>query len=924
MNRVFYIVCFFVMHTVLSLEGQTDTVGVDASQLVDSTIAQQDGVERSDTTRINDATTGARYKPRFTISPDAIPVKVQYGSVDSTRFRIQDKSIELWGDAYLKYQSYDLKAGYIRIDFENKEAIARDIIDSSGLSRLEPVFTDGSNNVRSKNLRFNFDTKKAFSRSARFQEGGFYIYGDKTKFVPGSEATDPDSMTIAEKVEDMIFQEDCRITTCNHDHPHFHIQTRRIKIIKDKLAVIGFSQLKIANIPTPIFLPFGLFPLVNGESSGLIFPRSYEYEDELGFGLRGIGYYFPINNKMNLTVLGDIYTRGTHRINVSTNFKKRYKYSGNAMVEYANNIAENNEGKIESQKSYQLRVRLDQDRKAHPYRSFGGNIHIETRQHSQRNYNDFDSKYNNILRSGLTYSNSMPWSPFSFSLGLSHTQNIATNDFRVTLPDMSLNMRRIHPFQNKERISAKEPWYDKIWVGYKSDFKNNLATKDTLLFTEEALDAMTIGLNQRGQAGANFKILKYVDVSPSVTYDNILFSKKNNRFLDLENPVVDTSETTINAVGDTLYLLDTSYVVKDNFKWGIYDYHRFDARISASTKIFGMLPFGNGWLRAIRHTMTPNVSLSYTSPTDQYYDVVYDSPYEDDRKEIRYNPYQGSGYSFNAAEEQLGINYSLGNVFEGKHRGKDGEKDKKFYIFQRLNFSGSYNFAADSLKWRPLSFNGNTDLIKGVSSLRINGRFGFYERQDGRYINRTVWDRKNLPFQFEYTDITLSTSFSVRQIQELFSSKKQDRTSSKKNSVRKRQIEENKSLRKKRYSHPSLMEYIENFRVRHSYRLRYELLEDGRDSLFTANHYIELSTNGQIPLTKNWRLSIDNLSYDIKRRRVVYPSFGLSRDLHCWEMDFRWQPSSAVYSFFIGVKSSNLSFIKYNHGQRNVPSLLGR
>lgn len=859
------------------------------------------------------------YLPTYTISKDVFPTAVTYGGRDSSDVHVEDRYVDLHGNAYVEYDGIRLEAGHIHLDFKHKEAYARGSVDSTGQMTHYPLFNYENQDITSEELRYNFDTHKAIGKEARLKQGEFFIIGGKTKFISAQKEPKQDSVLTMAKdanLEDLIYQKNALISTCDHHHPHYAIRTRKIKIIPNKIAVLGVSQLVIAGVPTPLILPFGLFPLVEGQSSGLIFPSTYDYDVELGFGLRNIGYYFPINDYMDLTLTGDIYTRGTHRINLSSNFKKRYRYNGSVGLEYANNLRENVQtAKVESSKSYALKLLINQDPKAHPYYRFVGNINISTNNHAQKNYNDYNSQYNNILRSGVTFSNSMPWSPFNYSIGMSHNQNSNTRDFNITLPTMQLNMTTVFPFKSKKRI-GDERWYEKISVGYRAELKNSLSTKDTLLFKKETLEKISTGMRHNMDTRANFKLFKYIDFQPSISFAQAVESKNLNKYL---NPVpeLDTTGTQLTQEGDTLYTVEKRYSVEEAYDFGFYHHHQFDAGASLSTQLFATRKMSRGWLRGIRHTMKPSVRLSYSSPTKGYERSYYTSLNTEGLDPITYNPF--TIYRPSLSEERLGVDFAISNILEGKYWSRKDEKAKKFPIFRQLNVSTRYNFAADSLKWSPIRYSGNTELIKGFSRLNISGSFNIYKRNNGRLVNQSVWDAQNRPFEFDNFSLTLTNGFTINSLVKKLQGggKKTSNTS-----TTIRRPEASSSRPDHGMAPEGILDFVGNLSLNHTYRMQVSRMEDGRDTLVTNAHYI--GVRGQIPLTKKWSLNVDNLSFDLKDGKVVYPSFSLNRDLHCWNMSFSWQPRNRVYSFFIGVKSQNLSFLKYNYGQRNANVLTGR
>ena len=896
-----YIVLFFLMCLSTFVRGQKIDSSFLKNEVVDTTLLnidtipfeilidtlQGDNVTQDSTSSVPKESQGVK------ISNDGLDDIIDYGSTDSSFIDLKENQIHLFGQAFVKYKKFDLKAGYIIFDFDDNEASAFRLENSNGVLEQKPDFTDGTNKFRSNGLRFNFKSNKGLIYDAVSTEGEFTIHGSKTKFV----SKDADSTS----VDDQIYNQNALITTCDADHPHYGIRAKRLKVIPNKLAIIGLSQLEIMGIPTPVILPFGFFPLTNGRSSGLIFPSDYEYNENLGLGFREIGYYFPINDYFDLRVTGDIYTRGTHRINVRTNYKKRYKYTGNIQLSYANNLGESStDGSRTSNKAFSLKVTHNQDQKAHPYRNIGGTVNISTNRYDQTNSTSYENVVNNKIRSNFFYKHSMPGTPFSFSTSFTHNQDNKTRKVNITLPDASLRMNTIYPFKSKK--GGKEGWYEKINVSYNAKFKNYLSATDTTLFTNEALENLQTGLSHKATTGASFNVLKYFNVTTNADFEQFVFTRTQQMKLD-SALIIDTIGYDVDQLGDSLAILDTTYgMINEFYDNGLASLEKFGMRVNISTQLFATKRFSKGWLRGLRHTMKPSIGFSYRPDTKNKYEeeVLISSDPDDEDQFLSYNPYTGGAFTTSLNSKQMALTYKITNLFEGKYFSKADSTEKKFKLLNRLDIDGSYNFAADSIKFSPLNIRGNTSFFKGITSINFSARYNFYKKdKNGRPINKTVWSQNKKPVEFDNFNLTVTNGFSFAQIRDLFSSKKtKDSPQSKKGG-----------------GNESLGDWIDNFRFNHSLNYQIKRENDGRDTSFISSHSIRVS--GKIQLTDSWNLSVNNISYDLVNKAFVYPQFSLNRDLHCWTMQFSWTPSLEVYSFFIGVKSNSLSFLKYNYGQRN-------
>lgn len=853
----------------------------------------------------------------YKLSKDSLEAEVIYGAKDSSYTDLTNNIVHLYGDAFLEYTNFKVKAGYIVVKFDENIVEAFAVKDSKGIVREKPVFTDGDNNFTYQEMRYNFKSRKGIVKEAKSKEGEFNLLGARTKIV----LKGTDSLSL----DDIVYNKDAIITTCDHDHPHYGIRAGRLKFVPGKVAVMSLAQLEIGGVPTPVVLPFGFFPLVKGKSSGLIFPANYEFNEQFGLGFREIGYYIPVSQYLDLRITGDIYTRGTHALRVNTTYRKRYGYSGNFRFGYTNNILDdlNTGGKI-SNKSFNIALTHNQDGKAHPFRRMGGSINLQTNRYDQRTFENPTATFTNTISSNFAFSHDMPGTPFSFNAEFRHSQNTQTRLVDITLPNMSLRMNTINPFRRKN--ATRERWTDNIAVSYNSEFRNYVQTTDTTLFTMETLRNFQTGMSHRANVSTNLRIFKYINVSPNVNYEEFWLLKKFEENFD-PTPIIKTDTIT---TGDGIILVrDTTFgSTSRNFVSDFNALRRFNTGISLNTQIFGTKKFSKGWLRGVRHVIKPAVNFNYSPATSDRYRALVDT---DSRPEFNrervYNPFQGGPFgTLFGNDEQMAMNFNILNVFEAKYYSKKDSTEKIIRLFDNINMTGGYNFAADSFHWNDIRITGNTRILKGLTNFNFSMAYTPYVHVNNRRLNQTVWEAKGRFLEFRDFNGQFSTGFTFRQLREFISGGPKDaappaqgvRTGGPGTAdiASNEQPGQGTAVPKEKLI--SLADWFENFYISHAYNFQVRNV-NGVDTFIVTSHSINL--NGSIPLTKNWNLNIGSIAYDFQRKELLYPYFVFSRDLHCWQMSFTWAPTNGVYSFFIGVKSTALSFLQYDYGQRNAQNL---
>ncbi|MBV6441893.1 MAG: hypothetical protein EPGJADBJ_03586 [Saprospiraceae bacterium] len=846
------------------------------------------------------------------ISDEGLDEEVEYGAQDSMWFDVQNKQVHLYGNASVKYTSLTIKAGYILLDWDKSEISAAPLADSTGRLAGYPDFQDGQQNFTAERLRYNFKSRKGVIYEARTKQEDLYVLGQKAKFIGAGDTGDT-----TQRSRNTIYNQDAIITSCDHPDPHFGIRTKKLKVIPDKLVVTGLSLLEVGGVPMPLVLPFGFFPITKTRKAGLIIPRDFEFADAEGFGLRDFGWYQPISDHMDLSVLFLAYTSGSWGVTASSRYNKRYAYNGNFLMSFNNRVREDNFANKISAKSFRVTWTHNQDAKAHPTKRFGGSVNIETNRDQNRNFNDYQSVYRNTLTSNLTYSQSFPGKPFQLAASLNHSQNTQTRVMDITLPNVNFTMQRIFPLKRKEAV-GKERWYEKISLTYASKFQNKFSTVDTLLFTRKTLEGARLGMQHTASTDFTFKIFKYINVAPRVDYEENWYPYV------IEKQLRDTILYVYDTIrdGDTYFLqvdsaqtrfgLDTT--VRD---WGFYRYGRYNTGISLNTALFFTQQFKRGWFRGFRHTMKPTISTGFgpdfsKPPYSGYYRSVITDLRPEYRDTVTYNIFDDAIFGRppgGTTRRDIIMNYSLLNVLEFKHYSAKKDTVLKKRIFDGLAFNGSYNFTADSLKWSEISTGGLFRFFKGIVNLTWNARFDPYLADaNGRRVNTFVLDKRKKLVRTTALGFQLNTVFTVKQLRNAFAGKDDDASGTPQQGPSARPTVKD-----------DLLGWFNDFRVNYSISFDRRLIPEGfgeaRDTFVIGRHNISFS--GSIPLTSKWSVMIGNISYDFQSKQLVYPDLGFARDLHCWQLSLSWQPVRGTYLFTINVKPGSFDFLKIPYRKNN-------
>jgi len=797
----------------------------------------------------------------------AFDYPVYYDAEDSLLFDFQKKKAYLYGKAVVTYESVVLNSAFIEMDFDNNEVFAFGLTDSTGALTGKPSFKDGEEEFEADTIRYNFRTKKGIIKEVMTEFEGSYLHGSKTKMQPNKD----------------VHMINGKFTTCDLDHPHYYFSISKAKVIPNDKIVSGPAYLVIEDIPTPLGIPFGFFPNTKGGSSGLILPE-FGSEDSRGYFLKNGGYYWAINDNIDLTVIGDIFSKGSWGMGILTNYKVRYKYSGSVSFKYGSNKYGYRNINQQKESNYSLQWKYTQDPKMRPNSTFSANVNI-----SSSKFDRYNNSYNigNALttnkQSSIAYSKVFANSPFSITGAIRHNQNNSTGAINLTLPDISFNMSRIYPFKRKVKVGESKI-YEKIGVSYTMNLTNQISTSDSTFF-DIGFNNITNGISHKIPISTSAKFLKFTTITPSFNYTERWYLKSFQQSWGYA-----TAE-------DTVETLNSQYISQFSRAWD------YNTGVNWSTQIYGTFNFKKGSLKAIRHVVTPSVSFSYLPDFGKekygYYDdysrIQYNSNTgQYDTVSTIYSRFTGLPYGSPSRGGAGSLNFNIGNNLEMKLRNKGDTvtTDKKIKLLESLSFSTSYNIMADSLNWAPVAVSGRTK-IKFLD-LSFNANLDPYAYAISPYdstkayrINTTSFSENGKLVRLTTANITAGFSLNSKSFQ-----------SPENNS--------NASAYETLYGNPAM--YVD-FNVPWNVRVNYSL--GYAKPYMTSTIRQTLNVSGDFNLTKKWKISFTS-GYDLVKKAATPTSIDVYRDLHCWEASLHLVPFGTYrsYMFQINVKASMLKDLK--------------
>jgi len=821
-----------------------------------------------------------------------VETTIIYSARDSINSTFNPRVIRLYGEAKIKYGTIELEAEEVIIDYDKSTISANGRLDSAGRRVGFPIFKDAGATYETREMIYNFKTKRAQISEVVTQQGDGYIHGKK----------------VFKNDQNELFSIENAYTTCNLADPHYRIISRRSKAIPDDKIVSGAFYMELNHVPTPLGFPFALFPQQRKSASGIIFP-TYGEEKVRGFFLRGGGYFFDISDYMNLTVTGDIYTKGSNALMINSQYRKRYKHNGALTFNLTNNKLSPDIEK--SEKIHDFRITWSHSPQTKGTGRFAASVNIATASYTKNNYLGVNTNPESMrvdattrkLSSNASYSKTFAGTPFSLGANLRVNQDLSTGQVDLPFPDLSLNMNNIYPFKNSESYFLSNVNF-RLSTAANNLISNNIGKTTNL--RGEIVDSIAPfkpenisqfiqnakkGVRHDFPLSTSFKLLKYFTFSPSVNFRELWYFDKLNWGLN--------EDSTDMVVLDTLQQFNrvTNY----------------SGSVSMNTRIYGtwVNRKRDARLKAIRHVANPSVGFTFQPDFGDPRYGYYQTETTKTGRLVQKSRHEGFVYGSSETGERRSLSLSLGNVLEMKVRGEKDTVDRKISLLNSFSVSTGYNFAADSFKLAPFALGANTNVLSGKLNVNLSAVVDPYIYRLGsinennlvaqRKIDKFVWKEKKTIGQVSNFNLALSTNLSPK-------------GRDKDQSTREKIASSNLAEGDKQFLMNNPDAYVDfeiPWNLRISYVFDYSKLGFNKEQLTQS-----LRFSGDLSMTEKWKVDF-NSGYDFVLKRFTQTNLGLRRDLHCWHMSVNWVPFGRFqsYNFSIGVKSGMLQDLKLDRNR---------
>lgn len=909
----------------LGLQGYAQTVS--PTSMTSPTPPSKEGLAVMENTE-NQQSTDTTQSTAPAHKPSAITAPIDYVANDSIVL-MGNGIAYLHGESDVKYEQMELTSEYIRVHMDSSQVFAQGVLDSAEGEWIgRPVFKDGKDSYESDQITYNLKTQKGFIRKVVTEQGEGYVIADKTKKTEGN----------------TMMMDGGMYTTCDqHDHPHFYLKMTKAKVVPGEYIATGPAYMVVGDVPVPLAIPFGFFPFTNQYSSGLIMPN-FGDDGTRGLYLSGIGYYFAINDYMDLQVTGDIYTRGTWAVRAQSKYVKRYKFNGNISINYRNDVTgEKDLPNYSKATNFSIQWTHSQDAKANPYSTFSASVNFSTSGYNRSNINSY---YNpqlnseNTKSSTINYTQRFPDSPWSLSLSAAVTQRTKDSTLSLTLPELSVSMSRVYPFKRKKPV-GKEKWYEKISMSYSGNGRIAVnSIKENQFLHSDFLRDWQTGLKHSVPISASFMLFKYLSVTPSINMTDRMYFQRIDQTWDEQEQQLQRDTTN-----------------------GFYNVFDFNVGISFSTKLYGFYTpskklFPKSKVEKFRHVLTPTLSFSYHPDFGKsfwgYYGS-YDQPVygtetdpETGRKIQKtdeagnpmvlhqtYSRFANGIYGNASQGAAAALSFSLGNNLEMKIVNKEDTTGKNPFkvvsLIDNFSISGGYNFIADSMNWSNFAVNLRIKIPKVNYTINLSGQFDPYMYELNAVgtpirTNKQYWSNGRFP-HFLGTSTSLSYTFNNQTFRKWFDKDKKKKGSQPDDQnmndiavgddglATNGKLNSNKKNNSKQEVDDGYVKTDIPWSLSVSYSVRYGAgSEFDYDKMYYKMVFTHnLSFSGSLGLGQGWKVSAST-SYDFRAKKFASANFNVSRDLHCWNMTASFVPFGPYksYTFHIGVNASMLADLKYD------------
>ncbi len=803
-------------------------------------------------------------KKRVVLNKSDFTSLVKYNAADSIYSDFDAQQLHLYGKAFLSYEGISMNAGYILVDFGKNEVLATYSKDTTTFKEGKPTFVENGDTMRAGSIRYNFQTKKGYIQELALKQQEYYLSMETAK---------------RQANEEIHFVKG-KFTTCSLEEPHYHFQLSKAILVPEKRIVTGPMNLWVLGVPTPIGLPFSILPQQKPtiKPNGVLMPQ-VSIISIYGMGVQDLGFYQPINEKIQTSLYGTFYSRGTFGVRNKTDYNVRYKFKGGIDLGYTRfRLGWPNKTPINA---FVVKWNHTQDAKANPNWAFNASVNFNSRSTNKATLNlqNTEQYFQNNLNSDIRLGRKFGAKPFSADLKLSMRQNSISKLIDLTAPVLNFQTTsRIFPFKSINKI---------IGMTYAGEFQSRSSFKDSYL-SNKAFDSIAqqfrTGANHRLNMQATFSLLNgAIRFSPSANYNQTYNFQSIVKSVDTNNQLqVDTLNS-----GGLEHVFNSSASITST----LYSYYRFIGKRKT----------------VLRHVMTPTISINY-SPAIQ----LGIANYTDTAGNVfNYSRFERSIYSSGIGSSNGRISIGINNSLELKQK---SNKDtitgfKKTRIIDNLYISTDYDIFKDTMNWNDVAFRMVINPIE-TFNITINGAHSLYAWNTTTGVSNALYAFETNQGIGRLKSGSISTSWT-------FTAKKN--RAQLKNSSSNALNTWNPNYQQWINSPTQLILFDIPWKI--SVEHIFSLASNFNQATFVSKNYLPTNTlrlSGDLSFTENWKVA-SNLLLDLESGKITNFNINMFRNIHCWNVSFNWTPIGTNKNFIISLRGTAAALQNVNLNIRRPP-----
>ncbi|MDD4223038.1 MAG: putative LPS assembly protein LptD [Candidatus Cloacimonetes bacterium] len=763
-------------------------------------------------TLLAQAETGAEAEtaPPDTLATEAAQEDSLFYSADSLAYNHALEQIRLYGNTSIRYQSFVISSDSLRVDLKNNRAF----------SQGNTVMQDGDQIILGDEVAYDIESQTGTMSGGISRMEKSYYTGEEIRKV-SNEAYDVDNGSF---------------TTCENAEPDFWFTAKKLRIYRgDK--IVGKPVIAYVNHLPVFYFPFIVVPLQSGRKPGFLIPQP-GYNTVDGKFFRDIAWYYPYKDYADLILSMDIYERTGWRAELQLDYLRRYLLNGSLTAAFQRRA-----GDFQSFNDWSLRATHHQELGNRA--TFDANVDFLSNKRIWEGSSDIDESLAQTVTSSLSYR--QPLLGSYLNVGASYTEDLINDRATVSLPSASfaLPTRPVYELFYRPQRSP-DAWWSNLNYSYnlRLDHSGSLYSSDRYFMDyiwdnriEPADSSLAVqhnfGIKHQLGLAYNWKAFGWLGLQHGARYNEAWFDRDKNG-----KPLVRGND--------------------------------YSAYTNANFNIYGIRNFNKGWLKSLRHILTPNAGISFNP------DFSANSRF-----------YGFGGIGLLSSKRSANLNLSL----DQKWQIKFGKEDRKINDVLSLSSRSSANLMDPAARpfenishtaaFRPGSFSLGSFRLPGTK-LRLQGLSLAYSTQ---------YSLSHSPYGISWDDWKISNQYFSQSLSFSGSAPYQDYFVKEKNRIFEPYQAADSLQLLTQTAASAASSNTWRISVSHDLSAAADLFDPGSQNL---------RLDSSFRITKNWSVSYGSY-FNLETGDLLSQTIRVSRDLHCWKLDLSYTRRNDYWEYKVAL-----------------------